>query len=44
MNALEVLLSMVVLRLVLPLGLLLWIGENARRRQLTDLHRLAGSL
>lgn len=39
MNAPEVLLIMLVLRVVIPVGLLLWIGENERRRHLADFHR-----
>ncbi len=39
MNATGILVTMLLLRLIIPLGLLLWIGEIARRRQLASLHR-----
>lgn len=39
MYATEVFVTMLLLRLIIPLGLLLWIGEIARRRQLASLHR-----
>ncbi len=35
----EVMLIMLVLRLVVPVGLLLWIGEGARRHQVASLRR-----
>ena len=38
MNATGILLTMLLLRLIIPLGLLLWIGEVAQRRQLARLH------
>ncbi len=42
MNATEVILILLLVRLVIPFGLLLWIGENVQRRRLADLHRMAG--
>jgi hypothetical protein len=44
MNALEILVVLFVLRLVVPLGVLLWLGENARRRQSTNYRRISGGL
>lgn len=38
----EVMLVMLLLRLVVPVGLLLWVGETIRRRQLVDFNRAAG--
>ncbi len=37
MYATEVLLTMLVLRVIVPVGLLLWLGENERRRRLGHL-------
>jgi len=34
----EILLVMFVLRLVVPVGLMLWLGETVRRRQFNRLH------
>lgn len=39
MNAPEIMLVMLVVRVVIPVGLLLWVGEGARRRRLGDLHQ-----
>jgi hypothetical protein len=39
MNAPEIMLVMLVVRVVIPVGLLLWVGESARRRRLGDLHQ-----
>ncbi len=44
MYASEVLLTMLVLRVAIPVGLLLWIGENYRRHQIAGLNRSAGRL
>ena len=44
MNATEILLVMFLLRVVLPVSLLLWIGEKAHQRQLANLHRVPGGL
>jgi hypothetical protein len=44
MNATGILVTMLLLRLIIPLGLLLWIGEIARRRQLAQFHRSTGQL
>ena len=38
----EVMLIMVLLRLVIPIGLLLWLGEVARRRERTEFRRISG--
>ncbi len=38
----EVVLALLLLRLVIPLSLLLWLGEGIRRRQLDDLRRISG--
>lgn len=38
MNGPEIMLVMLVARLVIPLGLLLWIGEGARRRNTASFH------
>ncbi len=40
MNATEILVILILLRLVVPFGLLLWVGESVQRRQLTHLHRI----
>ncbi len=37
-----VMLIMLVLRVVIPLGLLLWLGERVRRHQPTDFHQMTG--
>ncbi len=42
MNAPEVILILLLVRLVIPFGLLLWVGESVQRRRLTGLHRMAG--
>ena len=39
MNAPEILLILLVLRVVIPVGFLLWIGESERLRQLARLHQ-----
>ncbi len=39
MNAPEVLITMLVLRVIFPVGLLFWIGEAQRRRNLTPFRR-----
>ncbi len=39
MNAPEVIITMLVLRVIFPVGLLLWIGEAQRRRNLAHFHR-----
>ncbi len=44
MNAPEMLLIMLVLRVVIPVGLVMWIGETQQRRQLAGLHKNAGRL
>jgi hypothetical protein len=40
MNGSEVILILFLARLVVPVGLMLWIGEAARRRQLADYRRM----
>lgn len=42
MNAPVVMLILLLVRLVIPFGLLLWVGENVQRRRLADFHRMAG--
>ncbi len=44
MNATEIISILLLLRVVLPVGLLLWIGENVRRRRSTDFQRISGGL
>jgi hypothetical protein len=44
MNATEIISILLLLRVVLPVGLLLWIGENVRRRASTDFQRISGGL
>jgi|WetSurSiteA1Bulk_404760.scaffolds.fasta_scaffold836041_1 hypothetical protein len=44
MNANGILVTMLLLRLLIPLGLLLSIGEIARRRQLAQFHRSSDQL
>jgi hypothetical protein len=44
MNATEIISMLLLLRVVLPVGLLLWIGENVRRRGLTDFQHISGGL
>lgn len=39
MNGPEIVLVMLVLRVIIPVGLLLWIGENQRRRQFANFHQ-----
>jgi len=38
MNATAILITILLLRLIIPLTVLLWLGEIARRRQLSNLH------
>jgi hypothetical protein len=40
MNAPEIMLVMLLVRLVMPFGLMLWIGESVRRHQLANLHQM----
>jgi hypothetical protein len=40
MNGPEVILIMFLARLIIPVGLMLWIGETARRRELADYRRM----
>jgi hypothetical protein len=42
MNAPEILLVMLLLRVVVPVSILLAIGENVRRHQLANLHHAEG--
>ena len=42
MNAPEIILVLLLVRLIIPFGLLLWIGENVQRRRLANFHRMAG--
>ena len=44
MNATIVLLALLLLRVALPLGLLLWIGEAVQARRSTELVHTAGRL
>ena len=38
----EVMLIMLILRLIVPIGLLLWAGEAAQRRNLVEIRRSSG--
>lgn len=40
----EVILIMLVLRVVIPVGLLLWVGEIARRRNLANFQRMSNQV
>lgn len=40
MNGSEIVLILFVVRLVIPVALMLWIGETARRRNLTPAARM----
>jgi hypothetical protein len=40
MNGSEIILVMFLARLVIPVGLMLWIGEAARRREMADFRRM----
>ena len=40
----EVILVMLVLRLVIPVGLLLWVGEIARRRNPANFERMSNQV
>ena len=42
MNAPIIILILLLVRLVIPFGLLLWVGENIQRRQRADFRRMAG--
>ncbi len=42
MNAPEIILILLLVRLVIPFGLLLWVGESVQRRRRADFHRMAG--
>jgi hypothetical protein len=44
MNATEIFAIMLLVRLVIPFGLVLGIGEAARRRHLVQAHRMGGPL
>jgi len=44
MNATGIVVTMLLLRFIIPLGLLLLIGEIARRRQLAQFHRSSHQL
>ncbi len=37
-----VIFTMLVLRVIIPVGLVLWAGEMARRRDLTEIRRVSG--
>ncbi len=37
-----VVITMLLLRVVIPVGLMLWVGEAARRRDLAEIHRVPG--
>lgn len=39
MNGPEVVLAMLLLRVVIPISLIFWIGENQRRRHFGNFHR-----
>ncbi len=38
----EVVVTMLVLRVIIPVGLLLWVGETVRRRNVAEFRRLSG--
>jgi hypothetical protein len=40
MNAPEMMLILVLLRLVIPFGMLLWVGETVQRRRIVHSHRM----
>jgi len=42
MNATLIILVLLLVRLIIPFGLLLWVGENVQRRRLADFRRIAG--
>jgi hypothetical protein len=42
MNATVIILVLLLVRLIIPFGLLLWVGENVQRRRLVDFRRMAG--
>jgi hypothetical protein len=44
MNATEIILMLLLIRLVIPLSLLLWVGESVQHRRLASFHRISGGL